>query len=95
MAKSKSVLKRERQNEKRRRRNQMLRSRLRTALKAARQIVAEERVEEEGAKRVLEAARRLDKSAAKGVIHKNQAARKKARLMRALHRKKMGGGGSS
>lgn len=68
---------------------------MRTALKAARQIVAQQQVKEEGVEKVLEAARRLDKSVTKGIIHKNQAARKKARLMRALHRKRTTPGGSS
>jgi small subunit ribosomal protein S20 len=35
---------------------------------------------------VLEAISALDKAAQKGVIHKNQAARRKSRLMAALHK---------
>jgi small subunit ribosomal protein S20 len=37
------------------------------------------------------AAKRLDKAAAKGVVHRNLAARKKSQLARLLHSKRAGG----
>jgi small subunit ribosomal protein S20 len=42
-------------------------------------------------KEYVEAAKKLDKAAAKGIIHKNQAARKKSQLARLLNAKKKAG----
>jgi len=70
-----------RQNERRRLRNRMFRSRARTAVKKARRLIQEGQVEEaREAVRVAYSA--LDKAAEKGIIHKNNAARRKARLTR-------------
>ncbi len=76
MANIKSQIKRNRQNEKRRLRNRAIRSELRTREKAA--------IAAAGGDGEVEALRqtikRIDKAVAKGVIHKNTAARKKSRL---------------
>lgn len=77
MPRSKSVLKRERQNEVRRQRNQSVRSELKTLQKKARTAVASGG---DSADAVKQAQRRLAKAATKGVIHKNKAARTTSRL---------------
>jgi small subunit ribosomal protein S20 len=78
VANIKSQIKRNRQNEVRRERNKSVRSELKTRTKAA---VAAAGTDESDAKLRL-AIKRLDEAAAKGVIHKNAAARKKSRLTR-------------
>ncbi len=79
MANTKSAMKRDRQNERRRLRNRSLRTKLRGAIKTARSA--------EGTTKpaaVLEAIRALDKAVSKGVVHRNTAARKKSALARRL-----------
>ena len=83
MANTKSAIKRMRQGEKRRLRNRIVRTRMRTALKTARAAVATPGGEARGA--VLRAIRTLDKAVTKGVIHRNTAARKKSALARRLN----------
>jgi small subunit ribosomal protein S20 len=78
LANTKSAIKRMRQNERRRTRNRMLRSKVRTAVKSARTVVATGGAEARAA--VLDAIRVLDKAVTKGVIHRNTAARKKSAL---------------
>ena len=79
MASSASSKKRIRQNEKRRLRNRAYRSAMRTGIKQFRAAV--EAADGDLARRRFAAvARRLDKLVSKGVIHKNQAARRKSRL---------------
>ena len=83
MANIKSQIKRNRQNEKRRLRNRTVRSELSTRSKAA--LAAAESPddpEETAAEALRQAMKRIDKAAAKGVIHKNTAARRKSRLAR-------------
>jgi small subunit ribosomal protein S20 len=76
VANIKSQIKRNRQNEKRRLRNKAVRSELRTRVKAA-------EAGGDGAEEALQAAMRtIDKAAAKGVIHKNEASRRKSRLQK-------------
>jgi small subunit ribosomal protein S20 len=82
VANIKSQIKRNRQNEKRRLRNKAVRSELRTRTKNA--IAAAPEGGEESVEATRLAIKRLDKAAAKGVIHKNQAARRKARLLRQI-----------
>lgn len=82
MANTKSALKRMRQNLKRRERNRRIRSRVRTAVKAARVALAEGGPRARSA--VLAAIRGLDKAVTKGVIHRNTAARTKSALARRL-----------
>lgn len=83
MANHKSALKRQRQNEKRRLHNRFFRSRARTFVKKARVEIADGDLEAaREATRI--AARDLDMAVSRGVIHKNNAARRKSRLMRQL-----------
>ena len=79
MANTKSALKRMRQNERRRLRNRAVRSRVRTAVKVARATEGQA-----ASAAILDAIRALDKAVAKGVIHRNAAARKKSSLARRL-----------
>ena len=83
MANTKSAIKRMRQSENRRLRNRIVRTRVRTALKTARAIVATPGSDARDA--VLQAIRTLDKAVTKGVIHRNTAARKKSVLARRLN----------
>ncbi len=82
MANIKSQIKRNKQNEKRRLRNRVVRGSARTAVSKARAAITANAPETKEA--VLEAISALDKAAGKGVIHKNNAARRKARLMKKL-----------
>ena len=84
MANIKSQIKRNRQNEKRRMRNRTVRSEINTRTKAA---LAATDDDETAAETLRLAVRRIDKAAAKGVIHKNTAARHKSRLIREIQRR--------
>jgi len=84
MANIKSAIKRIRQNEKRRVRNAAIRSSMRTAVKSARESLAEGQ-SVPAREAVLRTIRTLDKAVTKGVIHRNEAARKKSRLTRQLN----------
>ena len=81
MANIKSQIKRNRQNEAARLRNKAVKSELRTRTKNA---VAAVGTEDEATTLRL-ALKRIDMAAAKGVIHKNQAANRKSGLMRRLN----------
>jgi small subunit ribosomal protein S20 len=79
----KSSQKRERQNKKHRARNRTYKSTARTLIKKA--FTAIESGNLEDAKIATgEAVKALDKAAAKGAIHKNNASRRKSRLMSRL-----------
>ena len=82
MANIKSQIKRNRQNEKRRINNRNVRGAARTAVNQARTAFDEGAPETKEA--VLKAISAIDKAAEKGVIHKNNAARRKGRLMKKL-----------
>jgi small subunit ribosomal protein S20 len=83
LANIKSQIKRNRQNEKRRIRNRVYRGRARTFVARARVAIASE--DPETAKTaVVEAISALDRAAEKGILHKNNAARRKSRLMKHL-----------
>jgi small subunit ribosomal protein S20 len=76
---TKSALKANRQNVKRREHNRELRSKLRTALKAIRASLDAKDID--GAKKALSATVSVvDKMATKGIIHRNTAGRYKSRL---------------
>ena len=80
MANIKSQIKRNRQNEKRRLRNRVYRGSARTYIRKALTAI------ESGDKTIAEAQvqqaiKALDVAAQKGVVHKNNAARRKSRLM--------------
>ncbi len=81
MANSKSAEKRIRVSERRRQRNRPFRSSARTLVKKAElAITAGDQSAAEEA--VLTATRTLDRVASKGIIHRNNAARRKSRLMK-------------
>jgi small subunit ribosomal protein S20 len=77
-----SQIKRNRQNEKRRVRNKAVRSEVKTRVKKA--IDATQTGAEDAVEATRIAMKRIDKAAAKGVIHKNEAARRKSRLAKRL-----------
>jgi small subunit ribosomal protein S20 len=83
LANIKSQIKRNKQNEKRRLRNRGYRGSARIAVREARSAMASDN-SEEARTSVLHAISALDKAAEKGVIHKNNAARRKGRLMKRL-----------
>ncbi len=83
MANIKSQIKRIRQNEKRRLRNRYFKGRARSFVKKARLSIQRGSLEEAiQATRLAVSA--LDKAAEKGILHKNNAARRKSRLMKRL-----------
>ena len=82
MANIKSQIKRNRQNEKQRVRNRNFRQFARTAINQARTALNENTPDTKAA--VLKAISALDQAAERGVIHKNNAARRKGRLMKKL-----------
>lgn len=84
MANLKSAIKRLRSADRRRLRNRVYRGGARTIVRNARQLIEAGR-EEEAREAVRRAASALDKAAEKGIIHKNNAARRKSRLMRQLN----------
>ena len=83
MANISSQIKRNKQNERRRVRNRVIRGSARTAVKKTQTQITEGKPEE--AKKSMQAAiSQLDRAAQKGTIHKNNAARRKSRLMKAM-----------
>jgi small subunit ribosomal protein S20 len=85
VANIKSQEKRNRTNERKRLRNQSVKSSVRTAIRAFRQAAATGD-KQKATDLMLEAGRKLDKAASKGVIHKNQAANKKSALALTLNK---------
>jgi small subunit ribosomal protein S20 len=84
LANIKSQIKRNRQNEKRRQHNRIYRGSSRTFVKKA--LVAIEAGDKAAAAEAVQTAiKGLDRSAQKGVIHKNNASRRKSRLMAKLN----------
>lgn len=79
----KSSQKRERQNEKHRLQNRIYKSKSRTLIRKA-ILTIEEGNLDNARLATAEAIKSLDKAAAKGVIHKNNASRRKSRLMARL-----------
>ena len=86
MPHSHSAKKHERQSEKRRLHNRAVKRAIKTQIKHFEELAAAGSVEELRKQYNL-AAKKLDKAAAKRVIHPNLAARKKSQLARALHAK--------
>jgi small subunit ribosomal protein S20 len=82
LANTKSAEKRIRSNERKRVRNQMYRSRVKTMIRKAEHLIFGGEPSEDAVK---DAIRTLDKAAVKGIIHKNNAARRKSRLMKKLN----------
>jgi small subunit ribosomal protein S20 len=81
----KSAIKRVKVAEKKRMRNRPIRSAVRTYIRTAERQIGTSNAETSRLA-VLRAVRALDKAASKGVVHKNNAARRKSRLMRKLNR---------
>jgi small subunit ribosomal protein S20 len=71
--------------EKRRLRNRPIRSSVRTHVRHAREAIEDAAGEPETAEAVKRAISQLDRAVSKGVIHANNAARRKSRLMKKLH----------
>ena len=83
MANIRSQIKRNRQNEKRRLRNRVYIGGARKSITKAR-VALEGSNKEEAAEAVRLAVSALDKAAEKGVLHRNNASRRKGRLMKHL-----------
>ena len=77
-----SAKKRMRQEQKRRLHNRSVKSLVKTQITKARNAVA---LDENAEEAVRAAVRELDRAAKKGVIHPNNAARRKSRLMKQLN----------
>ena len=84
MANIKSQIKRNKQNEGRRLRNKAVKSELKTRIKTAVRVA--EAHDETALTTLQQAQKRLDDAANKRIIHKNQAARRKSRLMKRLNK---------
>jgi small subunit ribosomal protein S20 len=80
LANTKSAAKRARVSERQRQRNRVFRSAARTYVRRAERLIADGDAES-AALAVGNAISTLDRAAAKGIIHKNNAARHKSRLM--------------
>jgi len=83
LANHKSALKRIRTSERRRLRNRLVVAGTRTHVKKARTAI-DGGDQNDAQAAVLNAIRALDKAASKGILHKNNAARRKSRLMKRL-----------
>ena len=79
MANIKSQIKRNRQNLVRHERNKAVRSELKTRTRSA--VSAADTGADDADEHLRAAIKRIDMAAAKGVIHRNAAARRKSRLM--------------
>ena len=83
MANTRSAEKRNRQSQKRRARNQGVRTRVKSAVKKVRETL--ERGETAAAQAAfLAAAKVIDQASSKGVVHRNTASRRIARLAKAV-----------
>jgi small subunit ribosomal protein S20 len=81
---TKSAQKQVRVSERKRLRNQPIRSQCKTSITKAEKLIFSGRLDE-AAMAVTEAVSKLDKAAEKGVIHTNNAARRKSRLLKKLN----------
>jgi small subunit ribosomal protein S20 len=86
MPHTKSAKKRLRQNEKRRLSNRAVKKAIKTQIKKVLEIAQTSPVEQLRQEFNL-AAKKLDKAAAKKIVHPNLAARKKSQLARLVHEK--------
>jgi small subunit ribosomal protein S20 len=89
LANTRSAQKQVRVAQRRRLRNQSVRSQAKTLVHKAEGLIASGELESAGSG-VPAAISSLDKAAEKGVIHKNNAARRKSRLMKKLNKAKAG-----
>jgi small subunit ribosomal protein S20 len=83
VANIKSQIKRIRTNEKARLRNKAAKSEVKTRIKRA--VTSAGAGTETAVEDLRTAVKRLDKAAARGIIHKNQAANRKSRLVRRIN----------
>jgi len=81
-----SAKKRMRIEEKRRLRNNAVKSTVRTSVTKARQAIVAAPAGDATEATIREAISQLDSAVTKGVLHKNNAARRKSRLMARLHK---------
>ncbi len=84
MAHSKSARKRARQNLQRRLRNRRRKAAVKGSIRALDEAIQAGK-DKPAAKELQEVYRHLDRSAAKGTLHRNTAARKKSRLARKVN----------
>ncbi len=82
MANIKSQIKRNRQNDKKRLRNRVYRGEARIAVRTARTEIEEGTPDSKAA--LMQAISNLDRAVTHGVIHRNNAARRKSRLVKAF-----------
>lgn len=82
MANTKSAQKRIRSNQRKHDRNQAYKSQVKTMLKKAEQTIFAGKPDDEAIRSAIST---LDKAATKGIIHKNNAARRKSRLIKKLN----------
>jgi len=83
LARNLSAEKSDRQGEKRRLRNKVIKSRAKSLVKDFVGLV-EEKKKDEAQKKLVEVSSFLDKAVSKGVYHRNTAARKKSRMSHLL-----------
>ena len=83
MANIKSQIKRNRTNEIARVRNKAAKSEVKTRIKTA--LTAAQADSDTALEDLRTAVKRLDKAAARGIIHKNQASNRKSRLVRRIN----------
>jgi small subunit ribosomal protein S20 len=83
VANIKSQIKRNRTNEVARLRNKAAKSEVKTRIKTA--VAAAQADSETAVEDLRIAIKRLDKAAARGIIHKNQASNRKSRLVRRIN----------
>lgn len=86
MANHASAIKRHKQSEKRRARNAAVKSTLKTAVKKVKEAQTAGKADEAKAN-LLKAVSELDRAVTKGVLHKNNAARKISRLTKQVNQK--------
>jgi small subunit ribosomal protein S20 len=86
VANSRSARKRIRSNERKHIRNRAVRSAVRTSITKARRALLGTLPTVDSAEQVLAAVRALDRAAEKGILHRNNADRRKSRLMAMAHK---------
>ena len=87
MPNTKSAKKQVRVSQKRKLRNQSIRSQNKTAIKKAEELIFSGKVKE-AEEEVKKAVSSLDKAAGKGILHANNADRRKSRLAKKLNQAK-------
>jgi small subunit ribosomal protein S20 len=84
MANTKSAIKRIRVEQKRRERNHAIKSKVRTYVTKARKAITADPHDATTVEAIRQAMSQLDRAVTKGVLHRNNAARRKSRLARRL-----------